>query len=81
MVIPRVLSRGTSERAQREHISRVLGAAPELPAVIRNSPYQGYEPGPALFFELRPDHPNLVGFQEFGGAAGDTEATRRTDNR
>jgi len=69
MVIPRVLSRGTSQRAQREHIARVLGAAPELPAVIYNSPYYGYETGPALFFELRRDHPSLVGFKEFGGAA------------
>ena len=69
MVIPRVLSRGTSPRAQREHIARVLGAAPDLPAVIYNSPYYGYETGPALFFELRREHANLVGFKEFGGAA------------
>ena len=69
MVIPRVLSRGTSERAQREHIARVLDAAAELPAVIYNSPYYGYETGPGLFFELHRDHANLVGFKEFGGAA------------
>ena len=74
MVIPRVLSRGTSERAQREHIARVLAAAPDLPAVIYNSPYYGYETGPTLFFELRRDHANLVGFKEFGGAAALTRA-------
>lgn len=69
MVIPRVLSRGTSVAAQHAHLARVLAAAPELPAVIYNSPYYGYETGPALFFELRRDHANLVGFKEFGGAA------------
>jgi 1-pyrroline-4-hydroxy-2-carboxylate deaminase len=74
MVIPRVLSRGTSTAAQRHHIAGVLGAAPELPAVIYNSPYYGYETGPTLFFELRRDHPNLVGFKEFGGADALTRA-------
>ena len=39
MVIPRVLSRGTSPAAQRAHFAGVLGAAPDLPAVIYNSPY------------------------------------------
>lgn len=37
MVIPRVLSRGTSVSAQRAHFKTVLSAAPELPAVIYNS--------------------------------------------
>jgi 4-hydroxy-tetrahydrodipicolinate synthase len=74
MVIPRVLSRGTSTRAQRDHLARVLGAAPDLPAVVYNSPYYGYETGPELFFDLRRDHPNLVGFKEFGGAAALTRA-------
>ena len=69
MVIPRVLSRGTSIAAQRAHLARVLAAAPALPAVIYNSPYYGYETGPELFFELRREHANLVGFKEFGGAA------------
>ena len=32
MVIPRVLSRGTSVAAQRAHFDAVLGAAPSLPA-------------------------------------------------
>jgi 1-pyrroline-4-hydroxy-2-carboxylate deaminase len=74
MVIPRVLSRGTSPHAQRDHIAGVLAAAPDLPAVIYNSPYYGFETGPALFFELRRDHPNLVGFKEFGGADALTRA-------
>ncbi len=74
MVIPRVLSRGTSVAAQRAHLARVLAAAPELPAVIYNSPYYGYETGPGLFFELRREHANLVGFKEFGGAAALTRA-------
>ncbi|MFN2323257.1 MAG: dihydrodipicolinate synthase family protein [Trueperaceae bacterium] len=74
MVIPRVLSRGTSTRAQRDHLARVLAAAPDLPAVVYNSPYYGYETGPELFFDLRRDHANLVGFKEFGGAAALTRA-------
>ena len=39
MVIPRLLSRGTSPAAQRNHFAAILAAAPELPAVIYNSPY------------------------------------------
>lgn len=69
MVIPRVLSRGTSVAAQRAHFAAVLGAAPGIPAVIYNSPYYGYETRADLFFELRREFPNLVGFKEFGGAA------------
>lgn len=68
MVIPRLLSRGTSAVAQRAHFAEVLGAAPELPAVIYNSPYYGFETKADLFFDLRRQHPNLVGFKEFGGA-------------
>lgn len=67
MVIPRVLSRGTSPAAQRSHFSRILAAAPDLPAVIYNSPYYGFETKADLFFQLRAEHPNLVGFKEFGG--------------
>ena len=69
MVIPRVLSRGTSPSAQRAHFEAVLGAAPQLPAVIYNSPYYGFETKADLFFTLRRAHANLVGFKEFGGAA------------
>lgn len=68
MVIPRVLSRGTSPAAQRAHFARILAAAPDLPAVIYNSPYYGFETKADLFFDLRREHPNLVGFKEFGGA-------------
>lgn len=69
MVIPRVLSRGSSAAAQRAHFAAVLQAAPELPAVIYNSPYYGFATRADLFFELRQAHPNLIGFKEFGGAA------------
>ena len=86
MVIPRVLSRGSSAAAQRAHFAAVLDAAPDLPAVIYNSPYYGFETRAELFFELRAAHGNLVGFKEFGGAdsisyaaehitAGDPELT------
>ena len=67
MVIPRVLSRGTSTPAQRAHFSAILRSAPDLPAVIYNSPYYGFETKSDLFFELRREYPNLVGFKEFGG--------------
>lgn len=69
MVIPRVLSRGSSLTAQRHHFSAVLAAAPDLPAVIYNSPYYGFATRADLFFALRAEHPNLIGFKEFGGAA------------
>ena len=64
MVIPRVLSRGTSPSAQRDHFAAVLGAAPGLPAVIYNSPNYGFETKADLFFELRHQFSNLVGFKE-----------------
>jgi 4-hydroxy-tetrahydrodipicolinate synthase len=68
MVIPRVLSRGSSAIAQKAHFKAVLSAAPELPAVIYNSPYYGFATRADLFFALRAEHPNLIGFKEFGGA-------------
>ncbi len=68
MVIPRVLSRGSSPAAQRAHFAAVLEAGGDLPAVIYNSPYYGFETKADLFFELRSCHSNLVGFKEFGGA-------------
>lgn len=67
MVIPRVLSRGPSIEAQRHHFKAILNAAPDLPAVIYNSPYYGFATRAELFFALRAEHPNLVGFKEFGG--------------
>ncbi|MCV0427590.1 MAG: dihydrodipicolinate synthase family protein [Roseibium sp.] len=67
MVIPRVLSRGISAAAQRNHFSAILSAAPNLPAVIYNSPYYGFATRADLFFALRKEFPNLIGFKEFGG--------------
>ncbi|MEC4878333.1 dihydrodipicolinate synthase family protein [Pseudomonas sp. NC26] len=69
MVIPRVLSRGASLIAQKHHFAAILQAAPKLPAVIYNSPYYGFATRADLFFELRREYPNLIGFKEFGGAA------------
>jgi dihydrodipicolinate synthase/N-acetylneuraminate lyase len=67
MVIPRVLSRGTSVKAQRAHFAGILAAGDTLPSVIYNSPYYGYETRADLFFDLRREFPNLIGFKEFGG--------------
>lgn len=69
MVIPRVLSRGPSLAAQKAHFKAILSAAPNTPAVIYNSPYYGFATRSDLFFALRAEHPNLVGFKEFGGPA------------
>lgn len=68
MVIPRVLSRGISVPAQRAHFAAILRAASDLPAVIYNSPYYGFQTQADLFFDLRREHANLIGFKEFGGA-------------
>ena len=68
MVIPRVLSRGSVIAAQKAHFKAILTAAPDLPAVIYNSPYYGFATRADLFFALRSEHPNLIGFKEFGGA-------------
>lgn len=67
MVIPRVLSRGSSIDAQRNHFKAILDAAPDVPAVIYNSPVYGFATRADLFFALRAEHPNLIGFKEFGG--------------
>lgn len=67
MVIPRVLSRGTSLQAQRAHFEGILEAAVDLPSVIYNSPYYGYATKADLFFALNARYPHLVGFKEFGG--------------
>jgi 1-pyrroline-4-hydroxy-2-carboxylate deaminase len=69
MIIPRVLSRGSSAAAQRAHFEAVLEAANGLPSVIYNSPYYGFETKADLFFDLRRKYKHLVGFKEFGGAA------------
>ena len=69
MIIPRVLSRTGSAAAQRAHFADVLTAAVDLPSVIYNSPYYGYETRAELFFDVQSRFPHLVGFKEFGGAA------------
>ena len=69
MIIPRVLSRGTSPSAQRSHFAAVLEAAVDLPSVIYNSRYYGFETKADLFFDLRREFPHIVGFKEFGGAS------------
>ncbi len=68
MIIPRVLSRGTAPAAQRAHFAGILEAAVDLPSVIYNSPYYGFETKADLFFDLRREYAHLVGFKEFGGA-------------
>lgn len=77
MVIPRLLSRGSSPAAQKDHFAAVLSAGIDLPAVIYNSPYYGYETKADLFFALRREHSNLIGFKEFGGADSLTEAAEQ----
>ena len=74
MVIPRVLSRGSSIAAQRNHFAGILKAAEDLPAVIYNSPHYGFETKADLFFNLRAEFPNLIGFKEFGGSESLTYA-------
>ena len=74
MVIPRVLSRGNSAAAQRQHFAGILRAADGLPAVIYNSPYYGFETKADLFFNLRAEFSSLVGFKEFGGSESLTYA-------
>ncbi|MCA0399863.1 MAG: dihydrodipicolinate synthase family protein [Proteobacteria bacterium] len=69
MIIPRVLSRGASIAAQRAHFEGILEAAVDLPSVIYNSPYYGYETKADLFFDLQSRYKHLIGFKEFGGAA------------
>ena len=68
MVIPRVWSRGSSAAAQYAHFAGILEAGGNLPAVIYNSPYYGFETKADLFFALHDKYPQLVGFKEFGSA-------------
>lgn len=81
MVIPRVLSRGASVAAQRAHFEGVLEAAVDLPSVIYNSPYYGYETKADLFFALHERYPHLLGFKEFGGGAALTYAAEHITSR
>lgn len=81
MLIPRVLSRGTSSAAQRAHFAGILEAAVDLPSIIYNSPYYGFETKADLFFDLRRDHSHLIGFKEFGGAASLSYAAEHITNQ
>jgi 1-pyrroline-4-hydroxy-2-carboxylate deaminase len=81
MVIPRVLSRGTSEAAQYAHFAGILEAAVDLPAVIYNSPYYGFQTRADLFFALHERYPHLVGFKEFGGAESLSYAAKAITSR
>jgi 4-hydroxy-tetrahydrodipicolinate synthase len=67
MVIPRVLSRGASSAAQKQHFKAILDASPDIPSIIYNSPVYGFATKAELFFALRAEYPNLIGFKEFGG--------------
>jgi 1-pyrroline-4-hydroxy-2-carboxylate deaminase len=81
MVIPRVLSRGTSPSAQEAHFAGILEAAVDLPSVIYNSPYYGFETKADLFLKLHARYPHLVGFKEFGSAAAMSYAAEHIVNR
>ena len=81
MVIPRVLSRGPSTSAQWHHFTSILSAAPDVPAVIYNSPFYGFTVRADLFFALRAEHKNLVGLKEFGGAEDLTYAAENITSR
>jgi 1-pyrroline-4-hydroxy-2-carboxylate deaminase len=81
MVIPRVLSRGSSLVAQRSHFASILSAASDIPAVIYNSHYYGFSTKADLFFDLRNEFPNLVGFKEFGGSADLTYAAENITSK
>lgn len=81
MVIPRVLSRGSSQAAQYAHFSGILEAAVDLPAVIYNSPYYGFETKADLFFSLHEKYPHLVGFKEFGSTKAMSYAAEHITGR
>jgi 4-hydroxy-tetrahydrodipicolinate synthase len=81
MIIPRVLSRGPVVAAQRAHFAGILEAAVDLPAVIYNSPYYGFETKADLFFDLQAKYPHLVGFKEFGGADSLSYAAQHITSR
>ena len=81
MVIPRVLSRGSSHAAQYAHFAGILEAAVDLPAVIYNSPYYGFETKADLFFSLHEKYPHLVGFKEFGSTKAMSYAAEHITGR
>eukprot|EP00493_Phyllostaurus_siculus_P016971 UN17230 len=67
MVIPRVLSRGSSVIAQTIIFDQSYRRRQNFPLSFTNSPYYGFQTRADLFFNLRANHSNLVGFKEFGG--------------
>jgi 4-hydroxy-tetrahydrodipicolinate synthase len=81
MLIPRVLSRGSSVAAQYAHFAGVLEAGRDLPAVIYNSPYYGFETKADLFFSLHEKYPHLVGFKEFGSTQAMSYAAEHITGR
>lgn len=81
MIIPRVLSRGSSPAAQRAHFSAVLEAGDGLPSVIYNSPYYGFETKADLFFALHERYPHLIGFKEFGSTRAMSYAAEHITGR
>ncbi|MFM9974544.1 MAG: dihydrodipicolinate synthase family protein [Beijerinckiaceae bacterium] len=81
MVIPRVLSRGSSAAAQYAHFAGILEAGGNLPSVIYNSPYYGFETKADLFFALHEKFPHLVGFKEFGSARAMSYAAEHITGR
>ncbi len=81
MIIPRVLSRGSSPAAQQAHFAGILEAGVDLPSVIYNSPYYGFETKADLFFALHRQYPHLVGFKEFGSAQAMSYAAEHITNQ
>ncbi|MGL5362695.1 MAG: dihydrodipicolinate synthase family protein, partial [Bosea sp. (in: a-proteobacteria)] len=81
MIIPRVLSRGSSPAAQQAHFAGILEAGVDLPSVIYNSPYYGFETKADLFFALHKKYPHLVGFKEFGSAQAMSYAAEHITNQ
>lgn len=81
MIIPRVLSRGSSPAAQKAHFSGILEAGDGLPSVIYNSPYYGFETKADLFFALHERYPHLIGFKEFGSAKAMSYAAEHITGR
>ena len=81
MIIPRVLSRGSSPAAQKAHFAGILEAGDGLPSVIYNSPYYGFETKADLFFALNERYPHLIGFKEFGSAKAMSYAAEHITGR
>jgi 4-hydroxy-tetrahydrodipicolinate synthase len=81
MIIPRVLSRGTSPAAQHAHFAGILEAGDGLPSVIYNSPYYGFETKADLFFALNKRYPHLIGFKEFGSKKAMSYAAEHITNQ